>query len=82
MKIYLFNPVNGAYLGEDFADEDPSRRGGHIIPDDATTVPPPRVEAGQILFFNVSTQRWEARDAPALRNGRACGTLDGEAPAE
>ena len=37
MKIYLFNLVTGAYLGEDFADEDPFKRGEYVIPDDATT---------------------------------------------
>lgn len=79
MKLYLFNPANGAYLGEDFADEDPFRRGACIIPDDATTIPPPQVEAGQMPFFNVSTRRWEVRDIPSLRKSPACGTL-GETP--
>lgn len=67
MKIYLFNPLTGAYLGEDFADEDTFKRGSHIIPDDATTQPPPKAEAGQIPFFNLREQCWEIRSVPAVR---------------
>jgi len=67
MKIYLFSPENGAYLGEDFADEDQFRRGSYIIPEDATTVPPPKVDSEQMLFFNVCEQRWEIRPNSALR---------------
>jgi hypothetical protein len=59
MKIYYYNPETGAYLGEDFADEAPSKRGEYIIPEDATMIPPPQVEAGQMPFFNVREQRWE-----------------------
>ncbi len=53
MKIYLFNPETGVYLGEDFADEAPMQQGGYVIPPDATTIAPPRVERGQILVFNL-----------------------------
>ncbi|MRR58870.1 MAG: hypothetical protein EG824_11760 [Deltaproteobacteria bacterium] len=67
MKIYLFNMVTGAYLGEDFADADPSMRGAYIIPDDATTIPPPKVESGQMPFFNVREQRWEIRPNSVVR---------------
>lgn len=63
MKIYRFNPETGAFLGEDFADESPFIRGEHVIPDDATTIPPPKVERTQMLFFNIQEQRWEVRPA-------------------
>lgn len=61
MKIYLFNPETGAYLGEDFADEAPMKRGEFVIPSDATTIAPPRVEHGERLVFNAGNQRWEVR---------------------
>jgi hypothetical protein len=59
MKIYLFNPETGVYLGEDFADEAPMKQGGYIIPPDATTIAPPRIERGQILVFNSVEECWE-----------------------
>ncbi len=59
MKIYLFNPETGAYLGEDFADEAPMKRGAFAIPSDATTIAPPQAESGQVLVFNAARQEWE-----------------------
>jgi len=82
MKIYLFNAVSGAYLGEDFADEDPFRRGAYVIPDDATTISPPRVEAGRMAFFNVREKCWEVCDIPAQRNSQPCDTLSEQPPSE
>lgn len=76
MKIYIFNPTNGAYLGEDFAEEKPFRRGDYVIPNDATTVPPPEVVAGRMPFFNVREQRWEIRPIPSLRKSLPSGKLD------
>jgi hypothetical protein len=61
MKIYLFNPETGIYLGEDFTDETPMKRGEFVIPSDATTIPPPPVERGQIPVFNAAERRWEVR---------------------
>ena len=68
MKIYLFNPETGIYLGEDFADEAPMQRGDFVLPPDATTVAPPLVGQGQIPIFNAGEQRWE------VRSSRCCGT--------
>ena len=62
MKIYLFNPENGIYLGEDFADEAPMERGERVVPPDATTIAPPLVENGQVLVFNFVEQHWEVRN--------------------
>jgi hypothetical protein len=59
MKIYLFNPETGVYLGEDFADEAPMKLGGYILPPDATTIAPPAIERGHILVFNFAEERWE-----------------------
>ncbi len=61
MKIFLFNPENGLYLGEDFADEAPLERGAYVLPSGATTIPPPKVEYGQILVFDLTAQRWDVR---------------------
>jgi len=61
MKIYLFNPETGIFLGEDFADEVPMKRGSWVIPPDATTIAPPPVKRGQVPVFNVAAKRWEVR---------------------
>ncbi len=61
MKIYLFNPENGIYLGEDFADEEPLKSGQYEIPSDATTIAPPPVDRGQIPVFNIKKEHWDVR---------------------
>ncbi len=61
MKIYLFNPENGVYLGEDFADEEPVKRGSYSIPADATTIAPPSAGHGEAPVFDMGEQRWEIR---------------------
>jgi hypothetical protein len=76
MKIYLFNPETGAYLGEAFADEAPFKRGEYIIPDDATMIPPPLLEPGQIPIFKIREQRWEVINFPGRAASRLRDTLD------
>lgn len=61
MKIYLYNPESGVYLGEDFADEAPMKRGEFVIPSGATTIAPPEGGRGHTLVFDVDAQRWEVR---------------------
>jgi hypothetical protein len=61
MKIYLFNPETRAYLGEDFADEAPMKRGDFVMPHDATTIAPPAVGSGQVPAFSVAENQWEIR---------------------
>jgi hypothetical protein len=61
MKIYLFNPETGAYLGEDFADEALMKQGKYEIPPGATTIAPPEGGRGHILVFDVVAQCWEVR---------------------
>jgi hypothetical protein len=68
MKIYLFNLDTGVYLGEDFADEAPMEMGAFVVPPDATTIAPPSVERGQLLFFNASQQRWDIRQHQKTRD--------------
>jgi hypothetical protein len=68
MKIYLFNPETGVYLGEDFADKHPKRLGEYILPHDATDIAPPPVEKGQVLVFNMEERRWEVRNPPLNRS--------------
>jgi len=67
MKIYLFNPETGVYLGEDFADEAPMRRGAFVVPPDATHIAPPATGHGERLVFNVAEQRWYIRQRPKTR---------------
>ena len=76
MKIYLFNPETGVYLGEDFADEAPTRRGDCIIPADATAIVPPHVEQGEVLLFNSGAQRWEIHSVTAPQSNRLHGIVD------
>ena len=64
MKIYLFNPETGVYLGEDFADEAPMKRGAFVVPSDATHIAPPSAERCQMLVFNAAEQRWDIRQRP------------------
>ena len=61
MKIYLFNPETGVYLGEDFADEAAMNRGTYVVPPDATTIAPPQGGQRHILVFDVGAQCWEVR---------------------
>jgi hypothetical protein len=70
MKTYYFNPETGAFLGEDFADEASSKRGEYIIPEDATMIPPPQVEPGQVPCFNIRKQRWDILDRPGSAASR------------
>lgn len=72
MKIFLFNPETGFYLGEDFADEAPLEPGAFVIPPDATTIAPPRPEPGQVAVFNAGRQRWE------VRHRHDCGASGGD----
>ncbi len=61
MKIYLFHPETGVYLGEDFADEGGS---GYVLPTDATTIAPPQVGPGQFPVFDAGEDRWDVRSHP------------------
>lgn len=61
MKIYLFNPETGVYLGEDFADEAPMKQGVCVVPPDATAIAPPEGGQGHIVVFEVGAQCWEVR---------------------
>ncbi len=74
MKIYLFNPESGVYLGEDYADEEPMKRGSYRIPADATAIAPPGVGPGEAPVFNVAEQRWEIRPIKDLHD-KINGTL-------
>jgi len=65
VKIYLFDPETGVYLGEDFADESPAAQGAVVIPPDATDIGPPQAEHGNIPLFNARLQRWEFCESPA-----------------
>ena len=70
MKIYLFNPETGVYLGKDFAYEAPTKQGGYIIPPGATTIAPPDVAHGLILVFNFDKERWEVPPVGNMSNKR------------
>jgi hypothetical protein len=67
MKIYLFNPETGVYLGEDFADEAAMKQEGYILPPDATTIAPPAIERGQILTYNFVEEHWEVRESTRIQ---------------
>lgn len=66
MKIYLYDPETGIYLGEDFADVAPMQLGAFVMPAGATAIAPPEVEPGRVLLFNALAQRWEVSSRPDL----------------
>lgn len=66
MKIYLFNPETGVYLGEDFADEALMKQEGYLIPPGATTIAPPEGGRGHTLVFDVVAQCWESHSSPSI----------------
>ena len=61
MKIYLFNPDSGVYLGEDFTDDPPMCQGRDAVPLDATAIPPPPYRRGEVPVFTVAENKWEIR---------------------
>jgi len=67
MKIYRFQPETGFYLGEDFTDEAPMRRGAFVIPPDATTTAPPEVGRGLVQVFDAATKQWVVRQTDNRR---------------
>ena len=71
MKIYLFNPETGIYLGEDFSDEPSMCKERDAIPRDATTVAPPSFASGEVPVFAVAGNRWEIRPICAVKGGNA-----------
>lgn len=83
MKIYRFNPETGAYLGEDFTDEEPTKEGVFVLPSDATTIAPPEGGKGHILVFDIVAQCWEVRsrwdkdDLCVINRDRMCGIAPG-----
>lgn len=62
MKIYLFNPETGVYLGEDFADD--SVISGIILPAGATTLAPPPFGKREVPVFVEEENRWVLRALP------------------
>ena len=73
MKIYLFHPETGCYLGEDFADESPIRGGAPVLPPDATTIAPPKAGRGEVPVFNAGKKLWEVHPVPLSELNRPAG---------
>ena len=59
MTIYLFNPENNVYLGEDFADEALMKSGAFVVPANTTTIAPPEGGRGHTMIFDAVAQCWE-----------------------
>lgn len=53
MKVYLYNPDNGVYLGEDFS-------AGETVADASweTTVVPPPYRKGEVPVFDRTALQW------------------------
>jgi hypothetical protein len=66
MKIYLFNPETGNYLGEDFADDLPICPGRGAIPSHATTVAPPLFRPGEEPVFKITEAIWECHPSSGI----------------
>lgn len=69
MKIYLFNPETGAFLGEDFADDLPICPGREAIPFHATSIVPPPFRPGEVPVFTVSEGTWEIHPSSGAGSG-------------
>jgi hypothetical protein len=69
MKIYLFNPETGAYLGEDFTDDLPMCPGRGAIPSHATISAPPSFRPGAAPRFAVAAANWQLQ--PVSRSAAA-----------
>lgn len=59
MKIYLFNPETGIYLGEDFVED--STVFAAELPAGATKIAPPSFERREVPVFLAEEDRWELR---------------------
>lgn len=62
MKIYLFNPETGIYLGEDFVEDAPIFDSG--LPAGATAIAPPSFERREVPVFVEEENRWVLRALP------------------
>ena len=74
MKIYLFHPETGIYLGEDYADDSATGRNGCMLPPHATTVAPPVAGHGSVPVFCGASGCWVVRTAAEIRGLGAGGT--------
>ena len=66
MKIYLFNPDSGFYLGEDFSDDLPICPGREALPAHATTIAPPPYQSGEVPVFRSAENQWRITPVAAL----------------
>ena len=62
MKIYNYNPENGYFVGESFADESPLEPGIYLIPAHATETAAPKATKGKVAVF--VNDAWELQDLP------------------
>ena len=80
MKIYLFSPETGVYLGEDFTDKAQRELSACAVPGDATTIAPPQAEPGYVPVFDTQARCWHLRARPAAAGMHTDGRLDGDTP--
>jgi hypothetical protein len=62
MKIYNYNPENGHFVGESFADESPLEPNVFLIPAHATEIAAPKATKGKVVVWNGND--WELQDMP------------------
>ncbi len=63
MKIYDYNPENGYFIGESFADESPLEKGVYLLPAHSTTKPvPSNIEEGFVAAF--INDEWQMIELP------------------
>ena len=62
MKIYNYNPENGYFVGESFADESPLEPSVYLIPAHATEIAAPKATKGKVAVF--VNHAWELQDLP------------------
>ena len=59
MTLYMFNPENSVYLGEDFVNEALIKSGAFMVPANTTTISPPEGGRGHMMVFDAVAQCWE-----------------------
>jgi hypothetical protein len=64
MKIYNYNPENGYFVGESLADESPLEKEVFLIPANATEIPAPKFESGEIAVFD--GKKWSVEKLPII----------------
>ena len=77
MKIYIYDPVTGEYIGSATAEKSPLEPGAWLLPAHATTIAPPAPTAQTCAVFDCAGSTWTL--TPDHRGQAAWNILTGRA---